>query len=175
MRIASIWLEITGALESLSRFKQRRTDIYHDEDVDPISRATSIGRFSAIPPSTSAARRGRPVRTRPGPTCWHARARQVTGVHDDGITGLEIGRVTARKGVGSSSKLVTRATGQSQSPQGLGELLSLYQPLGQLDVAAPHTEGELHQEIRILELTPESEILPRWPVPEGILPVERVP
>ncbi len=111
MRIASIWLEITGALVSCWRGSSGKPTSTTMTTSTPMARAMSTGTLSAMPPSTSR----RPSRSTGANTPGAERLARIAMVRspEPSTTLSPVSRsvATARKGVGSSSKLLMRATG----------------------------------------------------------------
>ena len=111
MRIASIWLEITGALLSCSRGSSGKPTSTAITTSTPMARAMSTGMLSAMPPSTSRC----PSRCTGANTPGADRLARIALVRSPEpmttVSPLSRSVATARNGVGSWSKSLMRATG----------------------------------------------------------------
>ena len=111
MRIASIWLEITGALLSFWRGSSGKPTSTAMTTSTPMARAMSIGTLSVMPPSTSSRRSRSTGANTPGADRLARIALVRSPERMTIVSPFSRSVATARKGVGSSSKSPIRATG----------------------------------------------------------------
>ncbi len=136
MRIAIIWLEMTGTLLSFIACQKGRSDIHHDENVDTHG-AGNIHRKVLAYPTVTSSRPSRSTGAKTPGADMLARMALVRSpeVDRDGLAGLEVGG----RGPERRRQLIEvrdPGHGQGEASQDLVEPLPLDESLGQQKLAA---------------------------------------
>ena len=170
--IVTAWFETASAEVSSLRptgWKPTSTAITMST---PMPLATSTGRFSTMPPSTSR----RPSTSTGANTPGADMLARIAAVRSPPASTMRApvsrSAATARNGVGSSSKFSTAATGIVSQPQRLRQALALDQAARHAEAAALDAEREAHQEFAVVLLAAEIERVARGTVAERGVPVD---